>query len=181
MGSPGRSTERTLVRSRVLGRGLDLETPIWRRYEGRIYRHFPTREALLDAVMDHAFADVTAAVAAAEPNFRRASVQRSSEFAGRRGASSIVFTRASASTRRGCSRKRSTGVTCPSIAVIAPLIERGQKKGPFRRDLPTACQFSMLLAIAHAASGEVRSGRIAESEVETAMLSTALNASQRST
>src|SRR5215510_1151556 len=32
-----------------------------------IYMHFPTREALLDAVMDHTIADVTAAVEAAEP------------------------------------------------------------------------------------------------------------------
>ncbi|MCY7304339.1 MAG: TetR/AcrR family transcriptional regulator, partial [Thermoleophilia bacterium] len=33
-----------------------------------IYAHFPTRDALLDAVMDHAIADVTAAVAGAEPD-----------------------------------------------------------------------------------------------------------------
>jgi hypothetical protein len=48
--------------------------------------------------------------------------------------------------------------------------------GAFRRDLPTAWHLSMLLAIVHAASGEVQSGRISETEVEAAMLSTATNA-----
>jgi hypothetical protein len=57
-----------------------------------------------------------------------------------------------------------------------PLIERGQKKGVFRKDLPVAWHLAMLRAIAHAASTEVQSGRISESDVEAAILSTALNA-----
>src|SRR3954452_25484809 len=32
-----------------------------------IYMHFPTRDALLDAVMDYSIADVTAAIEGAEP------------------------------------------------------------------------------------------------------------------
>ena len=57
-----------------------------------------------------------------------------------------------------------------------PLIERGQKQGSFRNDLPISWHLAMVRAIAHAASAEVRSGRIDESEVEDALISTALNA-----
>jgi hypothetical protein len=57
-----------------------------------------------------------------------------------------------------------------------PLIERGQEKGVFRSDLPVSWHLAMIRAIAHAASAEVRSGRISEADVEPAMLSTALNA-----
>jgi AcrR family transcriptional regulator len=64
----------------------------------------------------------------------------------------------------------------PVTTLFVPLIERGQKKGVFRKDLPVAWHLAMLRAIAHAASTEVQSGRISESDVEAAILSTALNA-----
>lgn len=59
---------------------------------------------------------------------------------------------------------------------FVPLIERGQKQGVFRSDLPVPWHLAMVRAIAHAASAEVRSGRIGEQEVEDAMLSTVMNA-----
>ena len=62
------------------------------------------------------------------------------------------------------------------MTLFVPLIERGQEKGIFRSDLPISWHLAILRAIAHAASAEVRSGRIDESKVEDAMISTALNA-----
>ena len=59
---------------------------------------------------------------------------------------------------------------------LEPLIERGQKKGVFRRDLPVVWQLAALRAIVHAASTEIRGGRISESEAEAVMLSTAISA-----
>jgi hypothetical protein len=59
---------------------------------------------------------------------------------------------------------------------FVPLIERGQAKGVFRSDVPVSWHLAMIRAIAHAASAEVRSGRIPAAEVEPAMLSTALAA-----
>ena len=51
---------------------------------------------------------------------------------------------------------------------LEPLIERGQKKGVFRRDFPVSWHLAVLRAIVHAASTEIRGGRIPESEAEPA-------------
>jgi hypothetical protein len=59
---------------------------------------------------------------------------------------------------------------------IVPLIERGQKKGVFRSDLPASWHVAVIRAIVHTASAELRSGRISEAEVEPVMLTTALAA-----
>jgi TetR/AcrR family transcriptional regulator, mexCD-oprJ operon repressor len=64
----------------------------------------------------------------------------------------------------------------PVIKQIAPLIERGQQAGVFRSDLPVAWHLAVILAIIHAASGELHSGRIPRSEVEPAMLTTVMSA-----
>jgi len=140
-----------------------------------IYMHFPTRDSLLDAVMDYTLADVTAAVEAAEPGEGepREALERVLTTGWRkldRLHSLIALNSARLSSEEFHRRHM------PFIAAIAPLIERGQEQGAFRRDVPTAWHLSMLLAIVHAASGELRSGRIDESRVEAAMLSTAMNA-----
>ena len=59
---------------------------------------------------------------------------------------------------------------------LEPLIERGQETGVFRRDLPVVWQLAVLRAIVHAASTEIRGGRLAESQAEALMLSTAISA-----
>jgi len=64
----------------------------------------------------------------------------------------------------------------PMLDQLEPLIERGQKQGVFRRDLPVVWHLAVLRAIVHAASTEIRGGRISESEAEAAMLSTAISA-----
>ncbi len=68
----------------------------------------------------------------------------------------------------------------PMLDQLEPLIERGQKQGVFRSDLPVAWQLAVTRAIVHAASHEIRGGRLPESEAEAAMLSTALPPSARS-
>ncbi|MDQ3866673.1 MAG: hypothetical protein M3304_07565 [Actinomycetota bacterium] len=64
----------------------------------------------------------------------------------------------------------------PVMTLFAPPIERGQKKGIFRSDLLVSWHLAMIRAIAHAASAELRSGRIEESRVEEAVITTAVNA-----
>ena len=68
---------------------------------------------------------------------------------------------------------------CPMLDQLEPLIERGQKDGVFRRDLPVSWPLAAIRAIVHAASTEIRAGRIPESEAEAAMLSTAVSAVSR--
>jgi hypothetical protein len=64
----------------------------------------------------------------------------------------------------------------PVLAQLQPLIERGQKQGVFRSDVPVAWHLAIIRAIVHTASAESQNGRIPESEAEAAMLSTVISA-----
>ena len=57
-----------------------------------------------------------------------------------------------------------------------PLIERGQKAGVFRSDLPVSWHLAVIRSLVHTASFELQAGRISEAEVEAAMLTTVLAA-----
>ena len=140
-----------------------------------IYVHFPTRTALLDAVMEHATAQVVEAMRGAEPHrgepaealerVLRATWRQLAQF---HGLLALNTARLSAEELH---RRH-----VPMLDQIEPLIERGQKKGVFRSDLPVAWHLAVVRAIVHAASAAIRGGRIAESEAEAAMLTTAINA-----
>jgi hypothetical protein len=64
----------------------------------------------------------------------------------------------------------------PVLDQLEPLIERGRRQGAFRSDLPVTWHLAVLRAIVHAASAEIRAGRLTEVEAEAAMLSTAIAA-----
>ena len=140
-----------------------------------IYVHFPTRTALLDAVMEHATALVVDAMRGAEPHrgepaealerVLRATWRQLAQF---HGLLALNTARLSAEELH---RRH-----VPMLDQIEPLIERGQKQGVFRSDLPTAWQLAVIRAIVHTASREIQGGRIPESKAETAMISTALAA-----
>src|SRR6476646_2741280 len=99
-----------------------------------IYVHFPTRESLLDAVMERAVADVAQAMTAADPQ---------------RGEPKEALERVLRATWRELGRFHSllainTGRLSveelrrrhlPMTSQLVPLIERGQSQGVFRRDL----------------------------------------------
>jgi TetR/AcrR family transcriptional regulator, mexCD-oprJ operon repressor len=64
----------------------------------------------------------------------------------------------------------------PMTTLLVPLIERGQKTGVFRSDLPVAWDVAVIRSIVHTASAELKSGRISAAEVESVMLETVLAA-----
>ena len=64
----------------------------------------------------------------------------------------------------------------PVLAILVPLIERGQRDGIFRADVPVAWHLSMLLALIHAASSELSAGRMSRTAVEAALVRTVLGA-----
>jgi TetR/AcrR family transcriptional regulator, mexCD-oprJ operon repressor len=140
-----------------------------------VYMHFPTRESLLDAVMEDAVGQVAEATRAAEPTkgepeealerVLRATWHKLSDF------QTLLAINTSRLSAKELHRRHQ-----PVMTLFVPLIERGQKKGVFRSDLPVAWHLAMIRAIAHAASAELRSGRIVESRVEDALISTAANA-----
>jgi AcrR family transcriptional regulator len=140
-----------------------------------IYMHFPTRESLLDAVMEHAVAQVAEATRSAAPTEGEpeealervlgATWQKLSDF------HALLAINSGRLSPKELHRRHE-----PVMSLFVPLIERGQEKGVFRRDLPVAWHLAMVRAIAHAASAEVEAGRIAEADVEPALLSTVLHA-----
>ncbi|MGE5689594.1 MAG: TetR/AcrR family transcriptional regulator [Pseudomonadota bacterium] len=140
-----------------------------------IYVHFPTRESLLDAVMERSVAEVAEATRRAEPErgepedaLERVLRATWRELARFQALLAINTTRLSAEELH---RRH-----LPVLEQLAPLIERGQKAGAFRRDLPVAWHLAVIRAIVHTASAELRGGRLPESEAEAAMLGTAISA-----
>jgi AcrR family transcriptional regulator len=139
-----------------------------------IYVHFPTRETLIEAVTERAISEVSAAIAAAEPD---------------RGEAVDALRRVVATTWEKLGRYHplvAINIRLPQaelrhrhasvLQVLAPLIERGQKEGAFRSDVPVGWHLSMLLALMHAASAEVQAGRLSVTEAESAVTATILGA-----
>ena len=139
-----------------------------------VYVHFPTREALIDAGALRAIADATASITAAEPDrgdagdaLRRV-VGAAWRTLGRYHALVAINARlapADLRHRHG-----------PALAALEPLIERGRRDGAFRADVPAAWHLSTILALVHAASGEVRAGRLPSDQVESALVESVLGA-----
>jgi AcrR family transcriptional regulator len=142
-----------------------------------VYMHFPTREALVEAVTRRAIGDAAAAMAAAEPE---------------RGEADAALRRVVAAAWRSLGRFHALvaiNVQLPPaelrrrhgqvIAQLAPLIERGQRSGAFRDDVPASWHLSMILALVHAASAELRAGRLDEADAEAAVAATVSGALAR--
>jgi AcrR family transcriptional regulator len=140
-----------------------------------IYVHFPTRESLLDAVMERAVADVAHAMTDAEPQ---------------RGDPTEALERVLRATWKELGRFHALLAInigrlsveelhrrhLPMTSQIVPLIERGQEKGVFLSDVSALWHVAVIRAIVHTASAELRSGRISEAEVEPVLLTTVLAA-----
>jgi AcrR family transcriptional regulator len=139
-----------------------------------IYVHFPTREVLLEAVTERSIAEAAAAIAAAEPErgdpveaLRRVLTVAWRHLERYRALVAINTRLPDAELRR---RHR------PVLSLLQPLIERGQRAGAFRSNLPAQWHLSMLLALIHAASLERQANRVPAAEVESALLATVLGA-----
>jgi AcrR family transcriptional regulator len=138
------------------------------------YAHFPTREVLVTAVTERAIADVAAALATAEPEARSAidALRRVLAVAWRE----LDRFHALVAINVQLPQQEFHRLHLPVLAHLGPLIERGRRDGAFRADVPLAWHLAMLLAIIHAASGELRAGRVSEDDVEDAMIATVLGA-----
>jgi AcrR family transcriptional regulator len=139
-----------------------------------VYVHFPTRDALIDAVTQRAIAAATATIEAAEPE---------------RGDAADALRRVVVSAWRTLERYHALVAINtqlpqaelharhrPVLAVLEPLIERGQRDGSFRSDVPAAWHLAVIMALIHAASAELRAGRAPEDRAEAALVATVLGA-----
>jgi TetR/AcrR family transcriptional regulator, mexCD-oprJ operon repressor len=140
-----------------------------------IYMHFPTREALLDAVMEHATAQVAEATREAEPErgeaqdaLERVLLATWEQLSQFHNVLQININRLSAKELH----RRHLPITSQFI----PLLERGQADGAFRSDVSALWLIAVLRAIVHVASTELQAGRLSQAEVERTMLTTAFAA-----
>jgi AcrR family transcriptional regulator len=139
-----------------------------------IYVHFPTREALIEAVTERAIFEAVGVIEAAEPD---------------RGTPADALRRVVTAAWRALGRFHALvalNVQLPPeelrrrhhaiLAMLEPLIERGQRDGTFRSDVPTGWHLSMILALVHAASAELQAGRMRADDAEAAVVATVLGA-----
>jgi AcrR family transcriptional regulator len=140
-----------------------------------IYMHFPTREALLDAVMEHATGQVADAIRSADPGrgepkeaLERVLLATWRQLSLFHGILAINMNRLSAKELR---RRH-----LPMTTQIVPLLERGQAAGVFRNDVSAEWLIAVVRAIVHVASTELQGGRLSGVDVERTILTTAFAA-----
>ena len=139
-----------------------------------IYVHFPTRDALVDAVRQRAMHEVGATIDAAAPE---------------RGDATDALRRVLTSTWRELGRYHALVAITTQLphaevrskhhsvlARLEPLIARGQADGSFRSDVPASWHLSMLMAVIHAASAELQAARVHDGQAEDALVRTVLGA-----
>jgi AcrR family transcriptional regulator len=140
-----------------------------------IYVHFSTREALLEAVTERAFAEVAAVIAAAEPE---------------RGNPADALERVVAATWRTLGRYHALIAINVGehtheelhhrhgsvLGTLLPLVERGQADGVFRTDAPAGWHLAMVMALIHAGSAELQAQRVPDADAEAALVATVLGA-----
>src|SRR5690348_5067925 len=140
-----------------------------------IYVHFPTREALLEAVTHRALTEVAQVIDAAEP-YRGPPAEALARVVSACWRTLVRYHALVAinTQQHGHAdlRERHSAV----LVALQPLIERGQADGTFRADVPAAWHLSMLMALMHAASGELGTGRVEEADAGPALVATVLGA-----
>jgi AcrR family transcriptional regulator len=140
-----------------------------------IYVHFPTREALLEAVTERALAEVAAIITEAEPERGEPAdaLARVVATAWRKLGRYHALVAINASTQTHDELRHRHGTV---LGTLLPLIERGQAAGKFRTDVPAGWHLAMLMALIHAGSAELQARRVPEADAEAALVATVLGA-----
>ena len=142
-----------------------------------IYVHFPTREALLEAVTSGRSPKSPPSSSRPNPSAVRPRPRSGASCRGVADARALSRARRHQHRRAGPrgappSPRRRARRTCATHRTRA-----GRRPLPGRR--PPAWHLAMLLALVHAGSAELRAGRVPEDEAETALVATVLGAVTR--
>ncbi|MFI7146805.1 TetR/AcrR family transcriptional regulator [Nonomuraea sp. NPDC050022] len=138
-----------------------------------LYGHFPSREALVDAVLDHAVGVAEAVLAddsidtAPAPEAMAKLLRSSWEILDRHRRLFLAADRTLATERIREHHDR-------PLQRVERLIARGQRAGDFRTDLPLAWLVTTFFSIIHSAAQERETGRLAAEEVEPVLIKTML-------
>ncbi len=136
-----------------------------------VYAHFPTAEALLEAVVERAVGQAAGALAAARPGegppdealerLLSTGWQALGQHADMADAASAMLS--------GTAMTRSHAA---AHAAVAELLRRGQEDGTFRSDLPVSWLVTCCFALIHGCRDEVTAGRLAEEDAERVLAAT---------
>jgi AcrR family transcriptional regulator len=139
-----------------------------------LYGHFPSREALVDAVLDHAVGVAEAVLAddsidtAPAPEAMATLLRSSWEILDRHRRLFLAADRTLATERIRKHHDR-------PLQRVERLIARGQRAGDFRTDLPLPWLVTTFFSIIHSAAQEREAGRLAAEEVEPVLIKTMLS------
>jgi AcrR family transcriptional regulator len=139
-----------------------------------LYGHFPSREALVDAVLDHAVSMADAVLedeaidTAPAPEAMARLLRSSWEILDRHRRLFVAADRVLATERIREHHDR-------PLLRVERLIERGRREGDFRTDLPLAWLVTTFFSIIHSAAQERETGRLAPEEAEPVLIKTMLS------
>ena len=139
-----------------------------------VYMHFPTRDELIDAITAKGVAEAAAAIAEAEPERGDASEALARVVTAAWQALGRFHALIAINARRPDAEFHA--LHAPVLALLQPLIERGQADGSFRAGVSPRWHVTMILALVHSASGELRAGQMTVEEVEPALIQTVAGA-----
>ncbi|TMR08494.1 TetR/AcrR family transcriptional regulator [Nonomuraea turkmeniaca] len=139
-----------------------------------LYGHFPSREALVDAVLDHTVGVADAVLedpsidAAPAPEAMEKLLRSSWEILDRHRRLFVAADRVMATERIREHHDR-------PLRRVERLIARGQRDGDFRTDLPLSWLVTTFFSIIHSAAQEREAGRLAPENVERVLVTTMLS------
>lgn len=134
-----------------------------------VYEHFETRRRLLEAALAHHVRAAAEALQAAEP-------ERGDPFLALDRVISVawpILERASTmvkATAEQLPAARRQQLHAPAFAPIHRLVERGQREGVFRSDVPAEWLVACSYALIHAAADEVRERRLSAAIAPTVLI-----------
>lgn len=137
-----------------------------------LYAHFPTRDALLDAVLQRAVARINAVLdrippgGTARDEFTRL-LHSSWQFLARHR---HLYTIASAALAPAELRS----YVDPVLGRVENLVARGQAEGDFRSDLPRPWLVATIYTLLHLAAEELNAGRLRADEADEVVAATVL-------
>jgi TetR/AcrR family transcriptional repressor of mexCD-oprJ operon len=135
-----------------------------------VYAHFADRERLLEALVERAVRESTAAFDVAEPERGPPpeALERLVAASWTELARHDAIARASAAQLSAEAMRRAHEA---ARGRIAALVERGRRDGSFRADVPAGWLVTATLALVHAAAEEARTGELGDGDALAALSS----------
>lgn len=136
-----------------------------------VYAHFPTSEAVLEAVVERAVGHAGDALAAARPGEGppAEALGRLLSTGWRELGRHADMAEAASAMLTGAAMSRSHAA---AHTTVAELLHRGQEDGTFRSDLPVSWLVTCCFALIHGCRDEVTAGRLSEDDAERVLATT---------